>query len=312
MGEISEMRPRIWRSALAIGLATCLAQVGAHAQEASEQVTGPPSPWSFPVRAGVAHQFETGIDGGGDFSVNRLFIEPGVQRFIGTTASVGFTLGLGYDGYDFSGGFSPWSDVQTVNLSAPLRWRMDESWTLFGIPSLRFNAEQGADLGDGMTGGVLAGFAYRFSDTLTLGPGLGVITQIEDRTQFFPIILIDWKITDALTLRTGRGFAATLGPGLALEWRPIQRWSFSLLGRYDRTRFRLDDGGVAPGGVGEDQSFGLFGSVDYDFGKSTSLSLFGGLSLGGELHLEDANGTGISKSKYDTAGSLGLLFNTKF
>lgn len=306
------MSLRFRHQAPAIALAICLAQISAHAQSAAEQPAGPPSPWSFPIRAGAAHQFETGIDGGGDFSVNRLFIEPGVQRFVGQTASVGFTLGLGYDGYDFSGGFSPWSDVRTVNLNAPLRWRMDESWTLFAVPTLRFNAERGADLGDGTTGGALVGFSYTFSDTLTLGPGIGVLTQIEDRTQFFPIILVDWKITDTLTLRTGRGFAATLGPGLALEWQATERWEFSLLGRYDRTRFRLDDGGIAPGGVGEDQSFGLFGSIGYQLGRVTSLTLFGGLAFGGELHLEDANGSGISKSKYDTAGSLGFLFETRF
>ena len=57
---------------------------------------------------------------------------------------------------------------------------------------------------------------------------------------------------------------------------------------------------------------GLFGGVGYHLSKTTNLSLFGGLSFGGQLSLDDTNGAGISKTNYDTAGTLGFLFRTRF
>lgn len=70
-----------------------------------------------------------------------------------------------------------------------------------------------------MIGGLMTGFSYRFSDRLTIGPGIGVFNQIEDDATVVPILLIDWKITDRLSFGTGSGFAATLGPGVGLNYR---------------------------------------------------------------------------------------------
>ena len=108
---------------------------------------------------------------------------------------------VGEDRYDFSGavgfgGLDPWGRIREVRVSAPIRYVANQHWTVFAIPSLRFNAESGASLGDGQTGGLLTGVSYRVSDSLSIGPGLGAFTEIEDDASFFPILLIDWAITD--------------------------------------------------------------------------------------------------------------------
>jgi hypothetical protein len=183
---------------------------------------------------------------------------------------------------------------------------------VFLIPTLQFFAENGADLGDAMRGGGFVGISYRFGDRLTLGPGIGVLSQIEDSATVFPVLIIKWKITDRLNLETGRGLGATLGPGLVLRWEATDKWDLAVGGRYEKLRFRLDDKDIAPKGVGQDRAFPLFGAVSYRFSRRIQVSLLGGADLGGELRLEDKKGDLIAKDDYDTAGFGGITFNGRF
>ena len=108
-----------------------------------------------------------------------------------------------------------------------------------------------------MQGGGFVGVSWRINDRLTIGPGIGVISEIEDSPTVFPVLLIDWKITESLVLATGSGVGATLGPGLVLRYMATDKWSFYLGGRYEKLRFRLNADGPSPTGVGEDKSFPL-------------------------------------------------------
>ena len=175
-----------------------------------------------------------------------------------------------------------------------------------------FGGAGGASFSDTVTGGILGGFAYRFGETLTIGPGIGVVLQLEDNPTIIPILIIDWKITDKLSLETGRGQAATLGPGLTLNYRANDRWSAAIGGRYEKLRFRLDSSDSNPDGIGEDSSFPLFGSVTHRFNPKSSVSLVGGVELGGELRQEDENGDRIASENYDPAPFLGLTFNLRW
>jgi hypothetical protein len=249
--------------------------------------------------------------------VNRLFLQGGGTYAPDYRRSVSLSLGYGADGYDFSGdrgmaGLVPWETVHTVRLGTPVRWGVGQEWTLFVIPTVRMAAESGAALGDSVSGGGFAGFSYRFGDRLTIGPGVGAMTQIEDSPDIFPVLLIDWKITDRLRLETGRGLGATRGPGLILRWAVSDRWDLSLGGRYEKLRFRLDREGVAPDGVGSDRSFPLFCGATYRFAPRAEASLVGGAALGGELRLEDENGNRIAEEDYGQAGFLGVAFNIRF
>lgn len=293
-----------------------------HAVTAEAPPNEPPtkgsrSGWSTFIQGGYVHQFDTDIDNGGSFDVNRLFFQGGVSYGFDDLKSISLALGYGYDGYNFSGnsglgGLNPWDDIHSFRVSAPLRWGLDKTWTIFAVPTLRFNKESGGDTGDSVNGGGFAGFSYRVSDRLTIGPGFGVITQIEDSASVFPVLIIDWKITDTLSLGTGRGLGATLGPGLILSWEPSRKWTLSLGGRYERLRFRLDDDGVAPKGVGDNRSFPLFGGVTYNISRKAQVSLLGGMELGGELKVEDEGGNTVIEEDYDSAGFIGLTFNLRF
>lgn len=314
----------ILRLALLPGMICVLLLLAASAAPESDRKTGggkapyvPGSGWSLSLRGGAAHQFDAGLDDGGNFRVNRMFLQGGPTYAPDYRRSVSLALGYGVDGYDFSGdrgmaGLVPWETVHTFRVSTPVRWGVGRDWTAFVIPTVRIAGESDAALGDSVSGGGFAGFSYRFGDRLTIGPGVGVMTEIEDSPSIFPVLIIDWKITDRLRLETGRGLGATRGPGLILRWEVSDRWDLSLGGRYEKLRFRLDREGVAPDGVGDDRAFPLFFGASYRFSPRAVASLVGGVALGGELRLDDENGNRIAEENYDQAGFLGVAFGLRF
>jgi len=273
--------------------------------------------WTGMVRGGGIVQTDTDLDEGGSFQSTRFNIQAGQGYRWGYTDAVSLTLGYSYDGYDFSNGGDglaardPWSDINTISLSAPMRYGINRQWSAFLIPSVRSTGESGADFDDTLSGGVFTGVSYRFGDRLTIGPGVGVVGQIEDSATIFPVLIIDWKITDTISLETGRGLAATLGPGLTLTYKPHERWRFYAGGRYEKLRFRLDSSGTIPGGIGEDKSFPLYGGCSYTVGENTTINFLAGVELGGELRLEDEDGEKIADDSYDSVPFFGLTFNIR-
>lgn len=285
-----------------------------------EGPAGPPAAgWTSFSRGGAVYQFDTDLDNGAEFSATRFNIEAGSGYSWTRRNSLAVAVSYSYDDYSFSSnspaqpsGLKPWEDIHTLSLSLPLRWGVSERWSSFFVPSVTSTGESGADFGDTVTGGILGGFAYRFSDSLTIGPGLGIVSQLEDDPSIFPILLIDWNITDKLSLETGRGLAATLGPGLTLNYQVNPSWNVAIGGRYERLRFRLDSNSEVPDGIGEDSSFPLFASVTHRFSPKAAVSLVGGLELEGELRQEDENGDKIASESYDPATFLGLTFNVRW
>jgi hypothetical protein len=291
------------------------------AEKAAEDPTGAKSPllksgWSSFFQGGALHQFDADMDDDSRFSVNRYFLQAGMTYAANSGSSVSVAVGYGQDHYDFSGngGFSllsPWKTVHSLRLSAPIRWGLDRNWVIYFVPTLRTAAESGADWGDAMFGGGFAGFTYRFSDRLTIGPGIGAIRQIED-SSIFPVLLIDWNITDEIALQTGRGLGATLGPGLLISWTPTPKWSFGISGRYEKLRFRLDKEGMVPRGIGDDRAFPVLAGVTYRFSRDAQVRFSGGVDLGGRLRLEDEGGGLVLEEDHDAVPVIAASFRFRF
>jgi hypothetical protein len=272
--------------------------------------------WSAFARGGFMHQMDADIDGGGSFSVNRFSFHAGPTYSYAEGSSLSLAVGYGFDSYHFSGKTAfgsrePWHDVHSFRFSIPWRWKINDRWTGLMSPTLRYSATDGVDVNDAVTGGGLAAFSYRYSDRLSIGAGLAIMTQLEDNTQVIPIVTIQWKITDTLSLQSGRGTGATLGPGLSLKWRPSRNWSFSFGARYEKLRFRLHNKTVS-NGIGEDRSFPIFAGIEYQCNPKTYISLIGGMTIGGELSLADRKGWTIIEEEHDPAGFLGIAFSTRF
>lgn len=274
------------------------------------------SPFSF----GYLHDFKSDIDGGGEVSNDFFYARAGVPLYRSEGRVIALSAGYNFNSYKFDGGtagsfaaLDPWDKVHTFRLGLPVKWDFGSDWTFFGLPSIRSTGESGASFGDSISGGIITGFSYRFSERLTIGPGVGYTGQIEDDASVFPVIFVDWKFADGWSLSTGPTVGATLGPGLALNWDVSDRVRLSFGARYEKLRFRLDeDSRAAPGGVGEDRSIPVFGAITYQPGDHWRMSLVGGVGFGNELTLDDAGGREVSQRDYDPSPFLGLNFAWTF
>lgn len=291
-------------------LALPLVMVAAAAQA---QPTSERGPFFFSLEGLFAYQGGADLEGGASFSVERSYLETGILYRFDDTTFAGLTLSGGRNDYSFdTPGAAPWGAIEDNALSAIFRTRSGSmSW--FVAPSLRYDFEQGADRADGETYGVFAGASWVLNDRLTIGPAFGVFTQLEDGDlSAFPALLIDWDIAERWNLSTGPTIGASRGPGLTLSYAMTEVVNLGLTGRYEETRFRLDDEGPAPDGIGEDRSFPLVLSVGYEPGPWASVNAFAGAELGGSLRLEDSSGKVVSTQDYDPAPILGLQARLAF
>ena len=276
------------------------------------------SGWSTSIRGGTLYQFDTELDNGGRYSHARYNIQGSRSYSWDSRNSASIALSYSYDDYNFSGGnsgslagSSPWNNIHSFSLSTPLRKGINDSWSAFLIPYLRFTGETGAEFDETITSGIFAAAAYRFSEKLTIGPGIGVASQLEESASIFPVLIIKWNITDKLSFDTGRALAATQGPGLTLSYKPNQKWKYAVGGRYEKLRFRLDKSGYVSGGIGEDSSFPLFGSCTYNVNSKTKVSMVAGLELGGGLKVENSKGDKIFDDSSEPGILAGLTFNIR-
>ncbi len=275
------------------------------------------SPWLWRFAGGVVHQFDTDLsDAAGEFNVSRGFLQGGLSYFWDPRTSVSLSFGAGRSNYDFSPaaaieGAPPWEQIEDYRLSLPVRFSPSERTDVLIIPSVRTYAETNASLNDGRTEGVLAGISWRFSESLTLGPGLGWFSQLGGGSNAFPILVIDWKITEKWRLSTGRGVAASQGPGLTLSYRLAEKWELSLAGRFERTRFALEDRGNNSA-FGQERSLPLVLQASYRAHPALSLTAMIGAEFDGSLRLYDSQGQRIARSDFDTAPIAGLAFSARF
>lgn len=277
-----------------------------------------PSGWSFTLDGGFAVQSETDLDGdAGSFDLHRTFFAGSIDYRWNYRNSVGLSIGGGRSEYGFNDtdGMDveePWTDIDEMRASVPMRLALGKTSTLFLIPTVRYNGEDGASSSDSQTWGLFGGAAWRLSEDLTIGPGLGVFSRLEDSSRVFPILIIDWNISERWNLATGRGLAASQGPGLTLSYTLTPTWKLGLSGRYEEIQFRLDDEGAAPGGIGEDRALPMVFNAAWSPNEAVRLGVFAGVEFGGELTLYDEKGKEIESRDYDPSPLYGATFEFKF
>jgi len=282
---------------------------------AQSQQTGP---LIFKTDAGVVHQSDADLtDGGGGFSVDRWFVSAGMDYVWNLRDSIGFSVGggksiYGFDGAGGFGGGDPWNKIEDARMSVTWRFGFGETGLFTLIPTARFNGENGASSGDGRTYGLYAAAAWRIYENLTIGPGIGVFSRLENSARIFPILAIEWDITDRWNLSTGRGLAASQGPGLTLSYKLSNAWTLGFAGRYEYIEFRLDDEGIAAGGVGRDESMPLVFVATLEPSAKFSVSFFAGIEAFGTLNLKDALGNFVDESSYDPAPIFGAALEVRF
>jgi hypothetical protein len=301
-----------WRKAAIVVLASWSAT--AFTQEPSQKY----GPWVWSATVGATNQFSADFsDGPGDVSVARAFVSGGLGYAWNRNTSASLSIGYGSTDYDFSSDAlienrKPWGPIEEYRLSVPIRFSPNEKLNAIVIPSIRSYAESGASVSDGRTEGVLGGFSWKFSDTLSIGPGIGWFSEVGDDRRVFPILLVDWQITDSLSLNTGRGMAASQGPGLSLNYTMNQHWTLGLTARREETRFALKQTDDRRAEIGQDSSTPLLLTANYSPWPMTNITALIGIELGGSMSLEDGSGHTVAQSDVDTAMMIGFAFQSRF
>lgn len=271
----------------------------------------------IPITTGFERRFRTDINDGGDLDEWRATIGISVGTNVGKQWRLGAGVNYLYNRYNFSGssgfsGLDPWEDIHSISLSVPVMYRPTQRLRFIVTPSVGMHAEFGADYDRGLKGGGTVAGMYSFGRKLTLGLVVSASTQIEDSPSFRIFPLLRWQITARLVAATQRNTLRGGGGGLTYTISKSKGWKANIGGSYNKQRFRLDDGGSAPDGVGEHSSIPLWGSIVYAPSRAFKAELFAGAAVFGHVRLEDENGNKIRNKDVDPAPSLGLVITGSF
>jgi len=281
----------------------------------ADKNTGRERDAGFSVSASYIHQFDTDIGRSGEFRLNRALVRADLKKKVSETVTLGIGANYDYSDYSFTGTLNdqiadPWNEVHALNLSMSALFDLDRNWKLFVSPSAGVAAEAGADWGDSMVYGGIVWTSYRFSPSLTLGLGAGVFSKPEE-VSAFPLIIVDWKITDRLRIANPLQAGPTGPAGLELSYT-FNDFTIASGGSYRSARFRLDDHGPVSNGVGEDRSFPLWVRFSAKVGKAGTLGLYSGALVGGKMTIENSRGHKISDESYDASPFLAATVSFKF
>lgn len=308
----------IARSAAAIALPLLLASPAVAQDGGPPESAGGPPPaepgFTFSLEGQAILDFDRDLDGGGSMEVTRLAFSPKIDWTMNDATSVSLGLGIRYDDYEFDGtsvfgATAPWDDVNGVDIDVMVRHRINDSWTFFGGPSVSFDAEDGADLADGATVSGLAAAIYAVNRDLLIGPAVIVSSQIEDGVQVIPIPYVRWQIREDLRLSTEGDIH---GPGVALTWDLRDDLDLSVGIGWANRRFRLDDVGIAPDGVGEVEALRLGAALVWEPAANTRVVFIAGANLEGEVRLEDDRGFEIAETDSDPGAFIALRGTIEF
>lgn len=276
-------------------------------------------------RPGITYEFSLApfyqpsadINGGGEFSLSSAFVRAKISLPVSRAKSLGLQLKYDVDDYDFKGitefgGLAPWNDARRFGIGLPLFARLENNWSLGFSPSVDWLQERGADNGDSFSYGATVFALKSIARGKSIGLGAGVFRQIDDDTDVFPFIAVDWRFNEKW--RVSNPFDAdVLGPaGLEISYSFSDKWHLGGGGVYRSFRFRLDDEGVAPNGIGENKGIAGFLRLRRSGGSGIDLDLFVGATFEGELELRDQNGAEIASSDYDTAPFVALALSGEF
>ncbi len=214
------------------------------------------------------------------------------------------------DAQTLLGGNEPWGTVATHGIQAFYSTPRSHGFSyLFGV-QVESSGELGADLGDTLTFGGLAGFRYHVGEGLFLGLGVAVATRLEDSTLVIPLPVVEWTIDDQWSLKTGGGGAG--GGGVTLEYAPSEQWNFALSAGFDSVRFRLDDEGPNPGGIGEDSSVPISLGATWNFDQQGSAFVRVIVPVWRQLRADDPDGNTIFEHDADITPSFQFGIEGRF
>ncbi len=274
------------------------------------------------------HQFGTGV-GGDDTKLERdtAFVGLGHRTALGADTTL-FLLGnYTLHAYDFGGGRDTenryqWDQVHRGVLAGIVGHDVNDRWRILGGALVRTWGETGADFGDTITGGLLAGFDYHTSDDFSIGLLIGALSKLEGGVGLIPVPTLKWKFAESWRLNVGMVQLVDPGVGAQLAYQITPELSLGGGFTYQSRQFRLSGARRATatdpalnnrtddGGVGQETEIPIFATLRWKPTPKVELDLNGGVAVAGNLRVEGKHGGRLADDDYDPAGI--LAFRAQF
>ncbi len=261
--------------------------------------------WRFEANAAAFYRQKVDLEGensrlGSAGGILSLKAGTQINRELSTWARLIYT----YESYDFGGSggptgwgsISPWGDVHTFDFTLNFSYDLTNEWIAFGGPVLRTSKEWDADFRRSFTIGGYVGAAYRFNEDLTVGLGVGLTEDIRESNRVFPIIVVDWNIGGGFYLKT---YNAQNFTGVELTYDFDEHWQGGIGVATQYKQFVLDGNGIAPGGVGREDTLPLWGRISWKMNDNLRFDLQGGVMFDVEIDLFDKERVPIRSGKTD-------------
>lgn len=253
---------------------------------------------------------------GGDYSAENLLLRAGISGDLGNGHRAGVMLNYDYSDYSFSnpvqfGGRAPWGNIERYGFSLPLSLALNDGWSVGIAPAVDWSGERGADSGNSRSWGGLFSASKRYASGNRLGFGFGAFDRLE-KTSVFPMLLVDWKLSERWKLVNPLPAGPTGPAGLEIDYRLDSDWNVGLGAAWRSSRFRLGTANAVANGIGEERGAPVFLRATRSFGKQAALNLYAGMITNGQLRLEDATGNTLRRIDYDPAPFAGATFTLRF
>jgi len=270
---------------------------------------------SISLVATPLYQFDANLGRGGNVSAFRTFFDINSKIPLDDTLSVGLNFGYHHADYNFAdpatfAGGKPWDKVHNLKFGASLSYVTSE-WSLFVAPSVQVSREDGAGWGNAIGYGGVFSLTRDFSSDLSLGIGVAAFSQLEEISAF-PIIAVNWRITDRLSLANPFRPGPAGPAGLELSYRIGSDWDLAAGAAYRSERFRLTNSGLFRNGIGESSLIPAWARISRSAGSNFYLDFYAGAMLGGVLSIDDRNGNRITSDNYNPAPFLAFAISSRF
>lgn len=83
-------------------------------------------------------------------------------------------------------------------------------------------------------------------------------------------------------------------------------------GAFRSSRFRLDNEGAAPDGIGQLSGLPVWIRITRKFSRNYKLDLYGGALFNGELRIEDRDGRKLGSDDFDPAAFMAVNISARF
>jgi hypothetical protein len=241
----------------------------------------------------------------------------------GNAQVVSLIVGSQVASYDFSTGAlvppsappanadAPWDTLFGIDVSASYRAPIDERWGYIVGAGIESSFEAGADFGDTLTFGAFGALTYAISPELVIGGGAFVSSRLEDDVRVIPAPFIRWRASERISVTSGAGTGPT-GPGVSVFYAIDEAWTAGLSVGFRSIAARLDDEGVAPGGVGRHEAIPVVASITWKASETIELTALAGMVLGQEFEVLDSDGNRLVNEDADAAPAFAVLAKIVF